>query len=251
MRNLKLTLSYDGTHFQGWQIQPGFRTVQEVVEQAIQSIIQERVRSNVCGRTDAGVHALGQVVNFYTSTRLDAKTLLKAFNAKLPEDVAVLNVEDVGQSFCANKDAVTKRYRYVFYDQRIANPFLRYYAWHTKGSLDADAMNRAVQAIRGRFDFRSFQSDFPNRMSSIRTITDISVVHQGDTVVLEVEADGFLYNMVRTIAGTAFKVGRGDWPETMVGDVQKAMDRKVAGPTAPAHGLVMVRVNYNKENIVS
>lgn len=244
IRNLKLVLAYDGTEFSGWQVQPGFRTVQEELERAIFEITQERLRVHVCGRTDAGVHALGQVVNFYTKTKIDPATLVKALNAKLPADVAVLSIEEVGQSFCANKDAITKRYRYVFFDRRVPDPFLRKHSWHIRQRMNESAMHRAAQALKGRHDFRSYQSDYPNRMTSVRTITDISVTRHGDTVVLEVEADGFLYNMVRAIAGTLAQVGRGNWPESSVGDALRALDRKAAGPTAPPEGLFMVRANY-------
>src|SRR5579883_2771887 len=133
MRNLKLTVRYDGTDFFGWQTQPNARTVQQTLEGAIAAITREdRVRANASGRTDAGVHAYGQVVNVYTATRLDNPTLVKAINAKLPEDVAVLDCEDVPQSFCANKDAVRKLYRYVINDTRVPDPFLRRYAWQPR-----------------------------------------------------------------------------------------------------------------------
>lgn len=244
IRNLKLVLAYDGTEFSGWQVQPGFRTVQDELERAIFEITREQLRVHVCGRTDAGVHALGQVVNFYTKTKIDTAALVKAINAKLPADVAVLSIEEVGQSFCANKDAVTKRYRYVFFDRRVHDPFLRKHAWHVRQRLDDQAMHRAAQALKGRHDFRSYQSDYPNRMTSVRTITDISVTRSGDCVILEVEADGFLYNMVRAIAGTLAQVGRGNWPESSVGEALRALDRKAAGPTAPPEGLFMVRANY-------
>src|SRR5437879_4175879 len=142
MRNLKLIVAYDGTDFGGWQTQPNARTVQTTLEAAIQSITQEeRIRCNASGRTDAGVHALGQVVNFFTETKLDGATLVKAINAKLPEDVAALDCCEVHQSFCANKDAVSKRYRYVINDSRVPDVFLRHYAWQPRRRLNAEAMH--------------------------------------------------------------------------------------------------------------
>jgi tRNA pseudouridine38-40 synthase len=245
MRNLKLTVRYDGTDFQGWQTQPGFRTVQETLEEAIAAITQEkRVRVNCAGRTDAGVHALGQVVNVYLATELECPTLVKAFNAKLPDDVAVLDCEEADQAFDANKDAVAKRYRYVINDSRVPDPFLRRYAWQTQRPLNAEAMHRAAQCLRGRHDFRCFETNYPNRMTSIRTIADISVVRNEETVVLEVEADGFLYNMVRAIVGTLYQVGRHYWGEDKVKAVLEEMDRREAGPTAPPQGLFMMWVKY-------
>jgi tRNA pseudouridine38-40 synthase len=245
MRNLKLTVRYDGTDFSGWQTQPGFRTVQETLEGAIAAITQEpRVRVNCAGRTDAGVHAYGQVVNTYLETKLDPATLVKAFNAKLPDDVAVLDCDEVGQAFDANKDAVAKRYRYVINDGRVKDPFLRRYAWQPQQSLDAVAMHRAALCLKGRHDFRCFETNYPNRLTSVRTITDISVERKDETVILEVEADGFLYNMVRAIVGTLFHVGRGYWPEADVKAILEGMDRRRAGPTAPAQGLFMLWVKY-------
>ncbi len=245
MRNLKLTIRYDGTDFSGWQTQPARRTVQETLEGAIAAITQEpRVRVNASGRTDAGVHALGQVANVYSATKLPCDALRKAFNAKLPPDVAVTDVAEAAQSFCANKDAVAKRYRYVIQDGRVADPFLRRTAWHVRAPLDAAAMRGAAACLVGRHDFRCFETEWPNRLTSVRTITDLTVERLDETIRVEVEADGFLYNMVRAIAGTLVQVGRGYWPESEVGDVLKAMDRRRAGPTAPPEGLFLLRVTY-------
>lgn len=246
MRNLKLTIRYDGTDFSGWQTQPGKRTVQETIEKAICEITrEERVRLNCSGRTDAGVHAVGQVANVYTASKLSCEVLLKAVNAKLPEDVSVSELTEAPQSFCANKDAVRKMYRYVVQDGRIRDPFLRRYAWFVRQHLDAEAMARASQCLVGRHDFRCFETEWPNRLTSVRTITHLSVARAGECVSIEVEANGFLYNMVRAIAGSLVQVGRGFWPGTRISDVLKAMDRRLAGPTAPPEGLFLMRVTYN------
>ncbi|HXD88542.1 MAG TPA: tRNA pseudouridine(38-40) synthase TruA [Urbifossiella sp.] len=245
MRNLKITIRYDGTEFFGWQTQPGRRTVQETLERAIAAITQEkRVRVNCSGRTDSGVHAVGQIANFYTASNLTCDTLLKAINAKLPEDVCVRDVVEVPQSFCANKDAVRKLYRYVIQDGRLLDPFMRRHAWFVRQSLDAAAMQRASRCLLGRHDFRSFETEWPNRLTSVRTITHLAVNRFGEFIWIDVEADGFLYNMVRAIAGTLVQVGRGFWPESRVEEVLKAMDRRHAGPTAPPEGLFLMRVTY-------
>ncbi|MCU0706577.1 MAG: tRNA pseudouridine(38-40) synthase TruA [Fimbriiglobus sp.] len=245
MRNLKLTVRYDGTDFFGWQTQPGFRTVQESLEAAIAAITGEkRVRVNCAGRTDSGVHAYGQVCNFYTPTRLEPATLVKAINSQLPEDVAVTDCEVAGQAFCANKDAIAKRYRYVINDTRIPDPFLRKYSYQPRRNVDHEAMHRAAQVLRGRHDFRCFETEWPNRMTSIRTIQDIAVTRQGEAVYIEVQADGFLYNMVRAIAGTLYQIGRGYWPEAKMKEILEGMDRREAGPTAPPQGLFMLWVKY-------
>ncbi len=245
MRNLKLTIRYDGTDFHGWQTQPGMRTVEETLETAIAAITQEqRVRVNCAGRTDSGVHAHGQVGNVFTATRIEPARLVKAVNSQLPDDVAVLDCEVVGQAFCANKGAVAKRYRYVINDTRIPDPFLRRFAYQPRRNVDHEVMHRAAQVLVGRHDFRCFETEWPNRLTSIRTIQDIAVTRHGETVHIEVQADGFLYNMVRAIAGTLYQIGRGYWPEAKMKEILDGMDRREAGPTAPAHGLFMLWVRY-------
>jgi tRNA pseudouridine38-40 synthase len=247
VRNLKLTIRYDGTEFFGWQTQPGRRTVQETIEKAMGEITQEpRVRLNCSGRTDSGVHAVGQVANVYSATALPCDVLLKAINAKLPDDVCVRDVCEVPQSFCANKDAVRKLYRYVIQDGRPRDPFMRRYAWFVRQTLDLPAMQRASRCLIGRHDFRCFETEWPNRLTSVRTITHLAVNRFGEFLWIDVEADGFLYNMVRAIAGTLVQVGRGHWPEHQVEDVLKAMDRRLAGPTAPPEGLFLMRVTYEE-----
>lgn len=245
MRNFKLLLSYDGTDFQGWQTQPGYRTVQETLEKALCTLTGEtKIRVNASGRTDAGVHALGQVGNFFSAMHVPFHKLLGAINAHLPADIVVRSVEEVPQSFDANHDAIRKLYRYVIHDGPVPSPFLRKYCCQCKRPLDAAAMARAAEVLKGRHDFHSFETEWPNRMSSVRTITHLAVNRAGEYIWIDVEADGFLYNMVRTIAGTLIHVGRGYWPESKVAAILQAEDRAQAGPTAPAQGLFLVRVTY-------
>jgi tRNA pseudouridine38-40 synthase len=246
MRNIKLTLSYDGTDFYGWQTQPGYRTVQETLEQAIAALTGERIRVNASGRTDAGVHAVGQVVNFYSQTRHAPEVLVRAINGHLPPDLVVTEAADMPQAFDANRDARRKLYRYVIHDGPVPSPFLRRYACQSRHRLDAAAMREAAEPLRGRHDFRSFETDWPNRMSSVRTITHLAVNRMADWIWIDVEADGFLYNMVRAVAGTLINVGRGYWPVTQVAEILLAEDRKRAGPTAPARGLFLMRVVYER-----
>jgi tRNA pseudouridine38-40 synthase len=244
MRNLRLTLAYDGTDFHGWQVQPGLRTVQVTLEEAIVALTGERLRVNASGRTDTGVHAVGQVVNFSSATKLPPETLVRALNAHLPEDVVVREAADVPESFDANRDARRKLYRYVIHDGAVPDLFLRRYCYHTRYRLDAAAMARAAAGLRGTHDFRSFETEWPNRASSVRTVTHLAVNRFADWVWLDVEADGFLYNMVRALAGTLLNVGRGYWPEAEVAAILEAGDRTRAGPTAPARGLFLMRVTY-------
>lgn len=245
MRNLVLLISYDGTDFQGWQTQPGFRTIQETLETAIRDFTgAERVHLNASGRTDAGVHAVGQVANFYTSAEYPCEVVLRALNARLPPDIVIRRVTEEAMSFDANKSAIRKLYRYVIHDGDTPDPFLRRYAYHLRRKLDATAMHRACQCLKGRHDFHSFETDWPNRLSSVRTISHIAINRVGDYLWLDVEADGFLYNMVRAIAGTLIDVGRGYLREEQVPEILKSEDRRLAGATAPPQGLFLMRVTY-------
>src|SRR5436305_11060093 len=181
MRNIRFTLGYDGTDFAGWQTQPGRRTVQETLEAAIARVTQEeRVRVNASGRTDSGVHAVGQVVNFHTHSPLAADVLLRAVNAHLPPDVVVRAADEVAPEFDANRDAVRKLYRYVIHDGPVPDPFLRKYAYHVRRRLDHDAMRRASRCLVGTHDFRCFETEWPNRASSVRTVLFLGVSRAGD-----------------------------------------------------------------------
>jgi tRNA pseudouridine38-40 synthase len=218
--------------------------VQETLEQAIGNLSGEAIRLNASGRTDAGVHALGQVANFSSTIGLTPPVLLRAINAHLPDDVAVIAAEEAPQEFDANRDAVRKLYRYVIHDGDVPSPFLRRFACHSRRKLDAAAMARSAVVLCGQHDFRCFETEWPNRASSVRTVTHLVVNRFGDYIWLDVEADGFLYNMVRAIAGTLTNVGRGYWPEPQVAEILAAGDRTLAGPTAPPQGLFLVRVTY-------
>lgn len=244
MRNIKLLITYDGTDFSGWQRQPDRRTVQQVLEEAIGRLTGVEAPTNASGRTDAGVHALGQVIHFYTVSKHPTGVFVKALNAILPPDVRVKGAWDVPQSFHATLDARSKRYRYVIDNGPIADPFRLRTSDHVYLPLDSEAMNRAAQALKGRHDFHSFETNWPNRTSSVRTIFDIEVTRIVDEVRVEVEADGFLYNMVRSIAGTLIQVGIGRWPEAKVLEALRAEDRREAGPTAPPRGLFLLLVRY-------
>jgi len=248
MRSIKLTLAYDGTAYSGWQVQPGETTVQEVLERAIEKVTGQQVRAIASGRTDAGVHALGQVVGFRTETHLSTDVLRRALNAELPHDVAVLEAADADEGFHPIRDAVRKRYRYVIHDGPVRDVFRRRYCWQYNRRLDAAAMARAARALLGRHDSSSFETSGAERKDSIRTIHEIQVERgrgeERNLVTIEVEADGFLYNMVRAIVGTLVEVGRGAEEEAWVAQVLAAADRRAAGPTAPPQGLFLVRVQY-------
>ena len=249
MQTIKLTLAYDGTAYAGWQVQQGQVTVQEVLEAAIEKVTGRRARTIASGRTDAGVHALEQVVGFRTESQLPADVLRRALNAKLPHDVAVLHLAEAPEGFHPIRDAVRKRYRYVIHDGPVRDVFRRRYCWHySRGRLDAEAMARAAGTLFGTHDFASFETSGSERKDSIRTVYELRIERgrgeQQHSIAIEVEADGFLYNMVRAIVGTLVEVGRGAQPESWVAEVLAAADRRTAGPTAPPQGLFLVQVDY-------
>ncbi len=245
MPNFRLTLSYDGTDFHGWQTQPGLRTVQETVEKALAELTGEpRVRLNASGRTDTGVHAVGQVANFHSDTRLSPEVVLRATNARMPEDIVLRRCEAVPDAFDANRDAVRKLYRYVLHDGDVPDLFQRRYSHHSRYKLDVGRMRDAGRALVGTHDFRCFETEWPNRATSVRTITHFALNRFGDWVWLDVEADGFLYNMVRAITGTLLNIGRGFWPVEYLAGLIAGGGRAEAGPTAPAKGLFLMRVAY-------
>jgi tRNA pseudouridine38-40 synthase len=254
MRSIKLTLAYDGTAYAGWQFQPGRLSVQEVLSRAIQAVTGVMVRPLASGRTDAGVHALQQVAGFRTECRLPADVLRRALNANLPRDVVVLSAEEVSAEFHPIRDVLHKRYRYLIHDGRERDVFRRAYCWQYGSPLDVDAMQRAAAPLVGKHDFASFQTTGAPRASTIRTIFSLALRRGGNDacdfavdanlIIIDIEADGFLYNMVRANVGTLVEVGRGargeSWPE----EVLHACDRRRAGPTAPPQGLFLASVTY-------
>jgi tRNA pseudouridine38-40 synthase len=247
-RWLRLIVAYDGAAYAGWQVQPDKPTVQGILEATWQQLTQESLRVTAAGRTDAGVHALGQVVGLATETRLSNDDLLRGLNALLPDDVAVSAVEDARDGFHATYDAVGKRYRYQIHNGRTPSVFDRNYAWHFPQPLDAAAMHAAGQGLVGRHDFSSFETAGSERPDSVRTVHELTVARnngeRAERITIDVCGDGFLYNMVRTIVGTLVEVGVGkqriDWPT----EVLAATDRRKAGQTAPPHGLFLVEVKY-------
>jgi tRNA pseudouridine38-40 synthase len=249
MRFLKMTIAYDGTAYAGWQFQPDALTVQGAIETALTKVTGETRRVLASGRTDAGVHALAQVVSVQTNSTLSNAVLMRALNATLPHDISVLSLVPAREGFHAIRDAVNKRYRYVIDDGDTVDVFERAYCWHYYADkLDAERMHRAAQTILGTHDFASFQTSGSERTTTVRTITDIFVERRttkmGKPVVLEIAADGFLYNMVRAIVGTLVDVGRGRAGEDHLTQVLAAKDRRAAGMNAPPQGLFMVHVDY-------
>src|SRR5262245_14107521 len=245
MRTLKLTIAYDGTDFFGWQRQASERTVQAVLEDALTPIEGQRVVITGAGRTDAGVHADGQVASVSLTTTIGTSELQRALNATLPPDVRVCDVSDMRADFNARFDARLKTYRYVIWCEAIMPPRHRHYAWHVPQSLDAKAMQTAAARLVGQHDFAAFQASGSDVQTTIRKVT-VSKVERPSTAQIdyEITGTGFLRHMVRNVVGTLVDVGRNRFDPTTVSEILSSRDRGRASATAPPHGLTLVRVEY-------
>ncbi len=247
VRNLKLTLAYDGAAFHGWQKQPDLRTVQSTVEQAVRRVIRHQVHVVGASRTDAGVHAAGQVANFWSISSLPAQTLFHAIGARLPKDSTLIHLAEVPLAFHATRSAIAKLYRYrVFADRgRPVEELLHACTYHFWHPLDLSAMARAAETFVGTHDFSAMASRGNARSSNVRHVDRCDVYRVGREVRFDVVGNGFLYNMVRNMVGTLLEVGRGAWPPGRVAEILKSQDRRQAGPTAPARGLCLRWVRYD------
>jgi len=249
MRNLKLILSYDGTEFAGWQVQPDAPTVQGILASAIARITGETVLPQGSGRTDAGVHALAQVATFATESSVPTANFVKALNDILPTSVRILQVEEVAADFHARKSAQGKTYRYRIYRAAICPPFLSRYVWHYPYPLEEQAMMRAARQLQGEHDFTSFAAVDPERgenapASNVRRIFSSTWERQEDELVYTVSGSGFLHHMVRNLVGTFILVGKGTFSPEDLTRILQARNRSAAGATAPASGLYLVKVEY-------
>lgn len=244
MRNVRMRIAYDGSGFFGWQRQDGFESVQEAVEEAFCALTGERVVVHGAGRTDTGVHALGQVASAHVGTRLDDNRLLHALNAHLDERVRVTRLETCRDDFHARFDARGKRYLYLVVTSGFRPPFAADLCHWVREPLDLAAMRAAAAHFVGRHDFAALASAGSPRASTVRTLTRVRLVPRADRLAIVVDGDGFLYNMVRTLAGTLLDVGRGRLEPDSVRAILASGDRRRAGPTAPAAGLWLVRVHY-------
>ncbi len=245
-RVLRLDLEYDGAGFSGWAAQPGLRTVEGVLAAALATLLREPVDVVVAGRTDAGVHASGQVASVATTAELPAARVLRGLAGLLPPDVSVRAVADAPPGFDARRDATARRYQYRI----LPGPpsaLRRGRVLHHPGPLDAAAMDAAAALMVGRHDFRAFTPTRTEHVFFHRTLSRCAVERRGDELVLVVEADAFLRHMVRVAAGTLLLVGRGAWPPARVGALLRGAPRGAAGPTAPAHPLTLVGVRYRPE----
>ena len=237
-------MEYDGTDFSGWQRQEGQRTVQGCLEQAVAVMTGETVCMRGAGRTDAGVHARGQVANFQTAARIPTTGFLRGLNANLPPDIAVLELADVPSDFNARYAARGKLYRYLVWNHPVRSPLHLRNSWHCRAPLDLHAMREATSVFIGERDFRAFRAADCERRTTVRLLRRLDVSNQGALITFDVEGTAFLKNMVRILVGTLVQVGRGRFTREDLLRIQAAGDRRAAGMTAPAAGLTLIHVTY-------
>ncbi len=244
VRNIKLTISYDGINYSGWQLQPGKRTIEGELHRAISELTGVLTKVNGSSRTDAGVSALGQAANFIVDSPIPTENLAKALNHRLPRDIVVTEAVEVEQDFDASGSAKSKLYRYTIFTGRKRNVLKTRNCWHRPGQLDIDAMNAAAGLLMGTQDFKSFAAAADKRESSIRTVTQCKVTQEEKWIYIDIEADRFLYNMVRNIVGTLVEIGRDRWKPEKMREIIEARSRTAAGPTAPPEGLCLMWIKY-------
>ncbi|SFJ89541.1 tRNA pseudouridine38-40 synthase [Paenibacillus sp. UNC496MF] len=245
MRNIRMTISYDGTTYYGFQTQPKGNTVQDVLEEAIRVLTGEEASITASGRTDAGVHARAQVINFETASPIPVERWALALNSRLPDDIVVLQAEEVPLNFHASYHAKRKTYRYGIDTTKFGDVFERRYRLHVPLPLRLEEMRRAIAHLKGKHDFTSFASTRSAKSSHVRTILDARIEASEGKLDIFLTGDGFLYNMVRIVVGTLMWVGEGKLTAEDVKRILEAKERSAAGPTAMAHGLMLWEVHYD------
>jgi len=252
--NYKITISYDGKNYSGWQIQSSKNSIQEMIQKALNKTLQEDIKIIGAGRTDAQVHALGQVANFKTIKQIDTSKMCYSLNCILPKDIRILKIEEVDLSFHARFSASSKVYRYHISLSDIQDPFSRFYSYKPQKKLDILLLEIATKYFLGTHDFSAFankQNKGSAKNKPIKTMKRLDLIKNKDEIILEFEASGFLYKMVRNIVGTLLDVATKKIPLEMIEKIFATKDRKKASKPAPAHGLFLVRVNYNNLSGIS
>lgn len=244
MKRIKLTIAYDGTNYCGWQIQPNGITVEEVVNKALKKLTGEEIRVIGASRTDSGVHALGNVAVFDTETTIPPKRISYALNQRLPEDIVVVKSEEVEADFHPRYCDCSKTYEYHILNTKIPIPTKRLTNYFVSYELDIDKMRQAASYLVGEHDFVSFCNVRTDVEDTVRTITELEILQEGEEITIRISGNGFLYNMVRIIVGTLIRVGRGFYEPEKVKEILETKDRKAAGVTAPPQGLVLVEIRY-------
>lgn len=243
MRNIKITIQYNGSNYCGWQKQPDSLGIQGTIEKAIYDITREEVKLVGSGRTDSGVHAIGQIANFKINSDINVESIPMALNAKLPKDISIIKACEVNEDFHSRYSAKGKTYKYLIYNSKFRNPILSDISYQVKYELDFDKMCLESKSILGTHDFKGFMSSGSSVKDTIRTIYDIDINKKDDLIVVEISGNGFLYNMVRIIVGTLIDIGRGRINESFL-EIIESKTRSKCGHTAPAQGLFLKKVHY-------
>ena len=247
MRRIKLTVAYDGTAYCGWQLQPNGVTIEEVLNKALTGLLKEPAAVIGASRTDSGVHAMGNVAVFDTESQIPADKICFALNQRLPDDIRIQSSEEVPLSFHPRKANCVKTYEYKILNRKISMPLQRLYSHFCYVDLDVEKMREAAAFLVGEHDFKSFCTVRTQAEETVRTVYGISLTKTDDLITLRISGSGFLYNMVRIIAGTLVKVGMGVYPPEQMEGILEARDRAAAGPTIPARGLTLVSLEYEKK----
>ena len=243
--NVKIIVEYDGTNYCGWQIQPNGESIQAVLERAVSTFLGKPTRVTGSGRTDAGVHALGQVANFFAEKDFDRHRFLRALNALTPADITIKEIEIVPDTFDARRDGRSRVYEYLILNRSTPSPFFLNRAWHLHDALGLQAMREALPCLLGEQDFSSFRAAGCDAAHPVRKIYRATLEQRGELLVYTIEATAFLRHMVRNIVGTLVEVGRGLRTAKSFQELLDARDRTKAGPTAPPHGLYLLEVKYD------
>lgn len=244
MKRIKLTIAYDGTNYCGWQVQPNGITVEEVLNKALHKLTGENIQVIGASRTDSGVHALGNVAVFDSETTIPPERIAMALNQRLPEDIVIVKSEEVPLDFHPRYCECSKTYEYHIINTRIPIPTKRLTNYFVSYQLDFDKMRQAASYLVGEHDFISFCNVRTDVENTVRTIHALDIIQNGEEITIRITGNGFLYNMVRIIVGTLIRVGRGFYEPEKVKEILEAKDRKAAGVTAPAHGLMLVKIDY-------
>lgn len=244
MPRFLMKIKYDGTNYHGWQVQPNGITVQEEVQNALENILKVRPNVTGCSRTDSGVHAKEYCFHFDADCNISESGFVNAMNTKLPQDIAAFDCKIVNNDFHSRYSVKSKKYEYYFFDGDTRNPFYSKYSWFVKNKLDENILDVAAKQFIGKYDYSGFCSSGSSVTDTIRNVFDAGVKRQGDLVVFYVEADGFLYNMVRIMAGTLYYVSIGKIKPNEIKDIILSKERDKAGKTAPPNGLFLSNVNY-------
>ena len=245
MRNIKLTIEYDGKDFKGWQKQPNKLNIQGEIEKAIENITGEKVELIASGRTDAGVHAMGQVANFKTNSNMPIEKIPIAINSQVKNSIRIQNAEEVDENFHSRFNCKKKTYRYVIDNSKYGSAIYRNISYHMPIKLDVEEMKKAIKYFEGEHDFKAFKSSGTSSKSSVRTIYKADIITEGTNIAIDLTGNGFLYNMVRIIAGTLVEVGMGNIEPEEIKSIIESKKRENAGKTLQPQGLYLVRVEYD------